>query len=198
MGRRPANHVFMAGVYVFPGGRVDRTDARVRTADELRPGIARRLAKSCALSRARALAVAAIRELYEEAGLMLGTPIENPPRRISPSPTWRAFAEASLAPSLAPMEYVARAITPPGYARRFHARFFLADARHVHGELSGDGELSDLCWVSLSRARDLPIARITGAILDEVKQRFADRNRGRRSIPVFKWRDGSELLVAYD
>ena len=99
MGRRPAKHVFMAGVYVFPGGRVDRADARARTADELHPKIAARLGKSCTPVRARALGIAAIRELYEEAGLMLGTQAEGSLSPGGPSPTWqRAFAEAGIAP----------------------------------------------------------------------------------------------------
>lgn len=198
MGRRQENHVFMAGVYVFPGGRVDRSDARVATANELLPDVAARLTKSCTPTRAHALAVAAIRELYEETGLMLGATVTHPPNGARLPPVWRAFAEAGLSPSLEPMEYIARAITPPGWSRRFHARFFLVDARHVHEKLAGDGELTDLRWVSLARAKELPTAGITRAILDELGLRFADRTRSDRPIPVFKWRDKRELIVGYE
>lgn len=198
MGRRGNNHVFMAGMYVFPGGRVDAADARVGTADELHPDVARRLAKSCTPSRARALALAAIRELYEEAGLMLGAAAARPPNGRPLAPTWRAFAEAGLAPALQPIEYVARAITPPGRARRFHARFLLADARHAHGKLAGDGELVDLRWVSIARARKLPTAGITRVILEELELRLADRERRLRPIPVFKTRGGRDIAVDYD
>ena len=198
MGRREKTHVFMAGMYVFPGGKVDRADARVGAAEEMNEAVAARVAKSCSPRRARALALAAVRELYEEAGLMLAArrPATGAVRILQPA--WRAFAEAGLAPSLAPLEYIARAITPPGRPRRFHARFFLADARHAHGRLAGDGELVDLRWVPLARTRELPSAGITRLIIGELEQRLADANSNQRPIPVFRTKNGVDLATDYD
>jgi len=197
MGQREKNHVFMAGMYVFPGGRVDPDDARVAAAAELDADVAGRLAKSCTPRRARAIALAAIRELYEEAGLILGAPAPMASADALGEP-WRSIADRGFSPALAPLEYIARAITPPGRPRRFHARFFMADARHAHGELAGDGELVDLRWVPLAGAKELPTAGITRLILDEVTHRLADPERRRRPIPVFKTRRGRDTAVDYD
>jgi 8-oxo-dGTP pyrophosphatase MutT (NUDIX family) len=70
------------------------------------------------------------------------------------------------------LDYIARAITPPGQVRRFDARFFLADAAHLHGTLAGNGELHHLHWVPLNRAQALPLAPITRAVLELLKARY--------------------------
>ena len=72
MGCRGAGHVFMPNRYVFPGGRVDPADARVPVATGLRPEIDERLRRAATAQRARALAIAAVRETFEETGLIIG------------------------------------------------------------------------------------------------------------------------------
>jgi 8-oxo-dGTP pyrophosphatase MutT (NUDIX family) len=77
MGKRHQRHTFMPGKFVFPGGRVDPGDSRVAVASSYHPEVERKLAvlpKGGKLtpSRLKALAVAAVRETYEEAGLFIG------------------------------------------------------------------------------------------------------------------------------
>src|SRR5271170_8366073 len=72
MGRRHGGHDFMPDKWVFPGGRIDPSDFRAPVASELRPNVAARLNKTAPPKRARALALAAIRETFEECGLLLG------------------------------------------------------------------------------------------------------------------------------
>ena len=113
-------------------------------------------------SRVRALAVAAVRETFEETGLAVGD-----------------IRAGQLVPDLASLRYLGRAITPADSPIRYHARFFLCDARAARGRLAGDGELVDLAWLSLAAARSLPIIDVTNEILDCVEQRFgAGRSPG--------------------
>lgn len=166
MGQRGREQVFMPERYVFPGGGVEACDRYVRPAGELRQGVAERLTRSCTPARARSLAAAAIRETYEETGLMLAT-ASNPPEgnvRLE----WRGFHARGLAPALDKLDYIYRAVTPPGSPRRFNARFFMAFADDVHGEIAGNGELHDIAWVPISEALKMPIPHITGVVLREI------------------------------
>ena len=78
MGRRHGGHDFMPDKWVFPGGRIDRADFRAPFATDLRPEVAARLARTAPPVRVRALALAAVRETFEEVGLLLARPA--PPR----------------------------------------------------------------------------------------------------------------------
>ncbi|QYU67432.1 hypothetical protein J4558_21300 [Leptolyngbya sp. 15MV] len=127
MGIRHAKHKFMPSVLVFPGGRVDRADHGVKAITELRPETEALLRHRAPPSLARALAVAAARELVEETGLLLGE-----------------MQGAKLRPDLAPLDYLCRAVTPADRAMRFNARFLLAPAEAVRGEIAGSGELEQL------------------------------------------------------
>ncbi|MDA0260811.1 MAG: NUDIX hydrolase [Proteobacteria bacterium] len=194
MGRRRQNHMFMPNVFVFPGGRVDAADARVRTETELRDDIRTRLTISCSDRRARTLALSAIRETAEETGVLVGIPSDLRQKNNLPA-AWQSFAAAGLAPALDRLDYVARAITPPGNARRFHARFFVTDASGAEGSLKGDGELDALSWVPIDDVKDLPTAWITRFVTNEVKQRLEHSDGAQdRPIPVIKFRK----IVEYD
>jgi 8-oxo-dGTP pyrophosphatase MutT (NUDIX family) len=117
MGRRHKRHAFMPGRFVFPGGRTDPADGRVAVADDLHPLEERKLmaaATRATAARAKAIALSAVRETYEEAGLLIG---RSQPF-ASRSPHWQGFVAHGIAPSLAGLRYVARAITPPGRVRR--------------------------------------------------------------------------------
>src|SRR5450432_1343941 len=75
VGRRHDKVVFMPGKFVFPGGRVDKSDNRIPVAAPIPKALEANLLKGSPKitpSRARALAVAAIREACEETGLCLG------------------------------------------------------------------------------------------------------------------------------
>src|SRR6202046_5455132 len=75
VGKRHDKVVFMPGKFVFPGGRVDKSDNRVPVAAPITKELEANLLKGSpkiTTSRARSLAVAAIREACEETGLCLG------------------------------------------------------------------------------------------------------------------------------
>ncbi|MBM3485903.1 MAG: NUDIX hydrolase [Alphaproteobacteria bacterium] len=163
MGERHVKHRFLPQRYVFPGGRLDASDSRVRVGAPLDAAVAAQMARMVTPRRAAALAAAAVRETFEETGLLLGAPDPSPGKPVPES--WKAFFATGLAPSLAHLEYIARAVTPPLRPIRFNARFFMVDARHITGEIGGSGELLNLHWVPIADARRLEIPVITGKIL---------------------------------
>ncbi len=182
MGRRPRRTVFMPDQYVFPGGGVEPCDRWVRPATELRPAVAARLTRACTPGRARSLAAAAVRETFEETGLALGRPAPAVNGRLRPE--WRDFHATGLAPALDRLDYIYRAVTPPGLPRRFNARFFLADAADAAGTLGGNGELLDLRWVTVTEAMGLPLPYITAVVLEEVEHMYASPPDPDRDRPV--------------
>lgn len=175
MGRRHMRHAFMPGKFVFPGGRTDPADSRVPVASPLPPEEEARLtarAGRVSAVRARAIALSAIRETYEEAGLLVGRRAPFSTRR----PDWQGFVRQGVAPSLETIRFIARAITPPGRVRRFDTRFLAAWRGDVAAELPGGGptsELEELVWLPLTEARRADIPAITGTILDELERRLA-------------------------
>lgn len=193
MGRRARGHVFMASKWVFPGGRIDRADFRAPSASELTPEVARRVERSASPSRARALALAAVRETFEETGLLMAR------RGVAKAPLgpWKAFVERGALPHLAPLDFVARAVTPPGRARRFDARFFTADAEALLSlePEAGCGELDEIGWLSFPETRDADLPAITRFVLDELQKRLADPAR---PIPVVKMVRGKHSVVPLD
>ena len=118
---------------------------------------------------ARAISIAAARELFEETGLALGVPGTWP---VAPPEGWAGFAARGLRPVADGLRFVFRAITPPGRPRRFDARFFLADAAQVAGDAedfsAACDELSHLHWVPLHETRRLDLPFITEVVLSEV------------------------------
>ena len=178
MGRRHASQVFMPGHYVFPGGRVDPGDHRVRPATPLRAEVAQQLERSATPGRARALAAAAVRETFEETGLMLGRPAAGRPLPGG----WEGFAEAGLAPAFDRLDYIFRAITPIGRPRRFNARFFMVEARHLSGAMRCSDELEDVDWVPTGEVAALPASPITHMALAEFL-RVVDAPRA-AAVPV--------------
>lgn len=176
MGRRGAGHVFMASKWVFPGGRLDRADYHAPAARELTPETAALVERTAAPRRARALAIAAVRETFEETGLILGRPTTGGAKATGP---WRAFLDRGVLPDLQPLSFVARAITPPGRARRFDVRFFMADASALVSLEPGEGcgELDEIAWISLSQMKTLDLPAITRFVVNEAALRLdaADR-----------------------
>src|ERR1700759_3885942 len=74
VGKRHDKVVFMPGKFVFPGGRVDKTDNKIRVAPPISKELEANLMKGSPKtpsSRARSLAIAAIREACEETGRCL-------------------------------------------------------------------------------------------------------------------------------
>ncbi|MDX1736177.1 MAG: NUDIX domain-containing protein [Halioglobus sp.] len=197
LGKRSAGHKFMPNKFVFPGGKVDRADSRIRPPHDLHPEVMRRLRRGCSESKARALALAAIRETYEETGLIIGEP--DSPTLRSRSASWGDFLQHDVNPRLDVLHYVARAITPPYRNRRFDARFFMVEARHIQGEVherpSGSGELLDLHWIELSKAREMEqLPHITRAVLREVARRLDEGHGQEVEGPFVYTRHGRSVV----
>lgn len=193
MGRRAQGHVFMAAKWVFPGGRVDRTDYHAPSASDLEPREAALLSRGARPSLARALAMAAVRETFEETGLLLAQPA--PPR--PGSGPWREFLAQGALPDLAPLAYVARAITPPGRSRRFDARFFMAEADALMSleRTEGCGELDEIAWLELSKTGEVDLPAITKFVLSEVRERM---EQPRRPIPFVRFMRGQHAIEHLD
>ncbi len=190
MGRRAKGHVFMASKWVFPGGRLHASDYRIASASELHRDTASRLHLTAPPPRARALAAAAVRELFEETGLVLGQAGRGQTR----SPEWRDFLATGHLPHLEPLRFVGRAITPPVRPRRFDARFFTVDAAHLVSldPGSGCGELDEIAWFDWEAAAQLDLPSITRAILADVAARLDDPAR---PIPYHRFDHGRHRLL---
>jgi len=168
MGRRHAGLAFMAGKHVFPGGRTDPRDGRMPRCDDLDGREIARVARHPA--RARAIALCALREAWEEAGIVLGRPSRNSGSNLLPD----GFLTASVVPSLSPLRLIARAVTPPGAVRRFDTRFFAVWRDELAAETGEQsGELEALGWHTLDEAADLDLAEITRIVLDDLRARLA-------------------------
>lgn len=204
MGQRRPDLAFMPGKYVFPGGRVDQTDKDIAVGADLAAGEVDKLLLDMkghpSAPRARALAVAAVREAFEEAGLIIGCPDPAGACTAPDGTDWIKFLATGFAPSLAPLTYFARAITPPGRPRRFDTRFFCCDISAVaHRVESIDGELSGLDWFTVEAMRALDLPSITRVIVEDLGDRLALGPLGPSdaAIPYYHQRHGTfkrELL----
>ncbi|MFN3868642.1 MAG: NUDIX hydrolase, partial [Hyphomicrobiaceae bacterium] len=200
MGRRRATQVFLPNKFVFPGGRVDRCDRTAPCGDDLDEDEARLLLAGmkgrASLSRARALALAAIRETFEETGLVVGcAPQSSQPRPARMTPEWQAFLATGRIPAVGALRYFARAITPPSRPRRYDTRFFIADASAITARRQAiDDELRDTGWFTLGEIRGLDLPNITRAIVEDLAFALAGEaasHRSARQIPFYAFRNGS-------
>ena len=196
MGERSARHAFLPGRFVFPGGRLDVADQRLATDTDLRPEVLAKVATGTTTSRARGLGLAAVRETFEETGILVGTKRHAAVR--TRSETWRRFFSHGVSPHLEALDFVARAITPPGRPRRFDARFFMADASEIAAELdlsNASGELLKPVWLTLGEARAADVLPITSCVLDEVEGRLSGRRDPSGHVPFFIPRRGKALIL---
>ncbi len=177
MGMRHAKHKFMPSVLVFPGGRVDRADHGVKVLSELKPETLALLAHRAPPSLARALGVAAVRELHEETGLLMGE-----------------MKGKRLMADLSALDYLCRAVTPTSRSMRFNARFLIAPASAVRGEIAGSGELEGLDWYPLSRALGAKLANITERILVEFRAWHATAPASRAALPKIVYRGNDNRM----
>ncbi|PST25253.1 NUDIX domain-containing protein [Mesorhizobium plurifarium] len=187
MGKRHSAHVFMPDLYVFPGGRRDPGDHRLKFAGDLHPAVLRSLreneGRAITEARARALALAAARELYEEAGVSLGRAHK------------RQEAALPFLPDLSNLRYMARAITPPGLPRRFDTRFFavFADEAEIDPSLVLESqELQDLQWIDVNDFSSLRVPEITAIILSDLRTGLESEPSlpPERTVPFYFTRHG--------
>ncbi len=192
LGRRHDSHKFLPGKFVFPGGRVEPTDRLMPTAAPLHARDTERLMLNVqrpSKVKAAGYAFAAIRETYEETGLMLGTRSGD---INAPAGPWQAFAHAGIVPDLGALHFIARAITPPGRPRRFDSRFFAADvtavAHRAEGFVGPDAELVELVWLPITEARRLDMPTITAVTLEELQERIATGMSHDHPVPFYRMR----------
>ncbi|MCB1457800.1 MAG: NUDIX hydrolase [Nitratireductor sp.] len=176
MGKRNQKLKFMPGALVFPGGSVDRSDGSVPAADCMNPVTEERIVAGLrgkpSRRAARALGMAAVRELAEESGLIIGTRAAVEMNHKG----WEDFARAGLAPSLGGLSLLARAITPPGPPRRFDTWFFVTHSASIghqpEGGFDPSGELENLQWISPENAINGDTREITRVMLVELMNRL--------------------------
>lgn len=186
MGKRHGGHSFMPNLWVFPGGRIDRADFHAPHATDLKPDVAATFQAHLKGGRGKALALAAIRETWEEAGLLLATRAEPRPS-VGP---WREFVAQGALPDLDALDIVARAITPPMVGKRFDTWFLMADAeRLISLDRQPDcGELEEIAWVEFDEAVALPLPSVTRMMIREAVERRKDPARPK---PFLRFRQGA-------
>ena len=199
LGRRHERHVFLPGKFVFPGGRVDAVDRVMPVAVSLHPNTERRLLAETRFTNGRdalAIALAAIRETFEETGLVIGT--KGAVAGDVPSGPWSKFVQTGFYPDPSVLQFIARAITPPGFQRRFDARFFCVDGSKIAHRLDGivhaNAELVELKWLPISDAQWLDLPVITGLVLEEILLRQRAGFTRDLPVPFYVTRDGDFTL----
>src|SRR5437763_2097725 len=185
-GRRPGHVKFMPGVYVFPGGAIDREDNKpwaVETGGEHLPP---RLLRS---------ARAALRETWEEVGVLVG-------RRAAPAAlsdaaglagVEGAYAAAGIAAAIDTLTYIGRAITPTRVFRRFNTRFFLAEGSNVFGEPASSEELEDVGWHPVGRQPLAALRDVSHCMLQRATAVLAGTARG--EPPLFCTARGQRRIL---
>lgn len=191
LGRRHQRHRFLPGKFVFPGGRIEPSDRLMAVSAALQERHVARLMRRLrrpSVAKAAAFALAAVRETYEETGLMLGAPQAGP--IAAPPGPWAAFAKAGVVPDLSAVHFVARAITPPKRPLRFDSRFFAAEvaaiARRDEGFVGPDKELVELVWLPITEARRLDMPGITAVVLEELQDRIAAGMELDHPVPLYR------------
>lgn len=177
---RPGGADFAPGAYVFPGGTVHADDRSF--SDEIR--------------------AAAVRELFEEAGILLArkgtrfaraSDCEKLRQLTQPGMAFdRALGELGLVPAFDRLVPFARWVTPAQLRRRFDARFFLARLPAGQSVRPQEGEVTDWLWVAPQRALENPeitLVYATRVVLESVADTknlsalFA-RARRMKEIPI--------------
>ena len=191
MGQRGSKAVFMPGKFVFPGGAVDAGDQDIPIG-QMGGACDARLGEDCAIAP-NALLAAAVRELWEETGQIIGDPGDWP----DAPPGWDGFAATGHRPTAAPLSFFFRAVTPRGRPRRFDARFFLADAADLRSDpddfTGAEEELSHLQWVPLKEARRFDLPFITQVVLAELIGHLKHGGPV-QDVPFFRNNDEDHLI----
>ena len=178
--RRPGGADFAPGAYVFPGGTVHEHDHASQ--DEIR--------------------AAAVRELFEEVGVLLArhgkrfvreSDSEKVRRLIENGKTFGdALGELGLEPAFDRLVLLARWVTPAQLRRRYDARFFLAQLPPNQVIRPQEGEVTDWLWIAPDKAlasRDLTLVYATRTVLESVASdkdsaRLFSRARRQGDVPT--------------
>jgi len=170
--RRPARSSFAASAYVFPGGAVDAADSSdevLRLAPEFDPTIAAPRMRLDDPALVAGLHVAAVREVFEETGILVGARAGGGALGEADARTL-ATARASLLGGLpfaevlrrhelriAPerLVYIAHFITPEGEPRRYDTRFFAVEAPLEQEAAHHAAEATASGWYTAAEALDM-------------------------------------------
>lgn len=178
--RRAPSMAFAAGMYAFPGGVVDPHDEAVHVAwaGPAEKDWADRLGLD--VPGARAVICAAVREVFEECGVLLAGPDADSVVGDVSGPGWEAARLALLAREVGLAELLAdrrltlrsdllapwsRWLTPESEPRRYDTYFFLADLPAEQRTRDVGGEADHAVWVTAAEALDLPMLPPTAATL---------------------------------
>ena len=188
MMRRPAAMKFAPGAYVFPGGSVDPSDAspEIGWYGPEPAEFGARLGASAEL--ARALVCAAVRETFEEAGVLLAGPADGGAVSTASGSSWQADRLALVEGGLTLGELLARRglviradlltpwarwITPEGESRRFDARFFVAALPAGQLPTGHAAEADEVAWlrpadaIAAGQAGDISLLPPTASTLHD-------------------------------
>ncbi|MEP1230444.1 MAG: NUDIX hydrolase [Litorimonas sp.] len=169
MGQRSKRHDFMPNVYVFPGGRVDRADSFAPYSHDLSARTQHILESAYSPRKARAVALASVRETWEETGLMLGAPSTDL-RNINHE-SYDDFRQAGQTPDLSGIEVFGRAVTPPHRHKRFDAWFFVKHMGDIAPLSVRDSqELLNVDWFTFSQIKQLETQRATTMMIDVLQK----------------------------
>ena len=203
MGKRAASHRFMPNKFVFPGGRLDLIDQRLQVPGELSQPVMERLRKATKKTvndrKLRGLALAAIRETFEETGLIVGRPASQTVKTAHP--VWREYLAHGAEPPLEHMDFIARAVTPAYRTRRFDTRFFLIHGQFIYNDpeqiTDASGELNELHWLTLDEARQRDLPAVTRWAIDLVERRINRRQAEqlRQTAPFVRFAKGQEISI---
>lgn len=170
MGQRSPRNDFMPSVYVFPGGRVDRADSYADYSRDLSARTERILESAFTPRKARACVLAAIRETWEETGLMVGR--KQPWTKTIRDKSWQAFRQNDVLPNLSNIEVFGRAVTPPHRHKRYDTWFFVQAFSGDDSQISDSGELTNVDWYDWKQIKSLEMQRATTMMLSVLKDYF--------------------------
>jgi len=198
LGKRSNQARFMPGAWVFPGGVVDKNDFTSCKNKSLSTEIIKKLAVAKNSNLANALAIASIRETAEETGLLLGKFNKNIYKKnIDLTNGLDIMANQKLCPDLDKINYLGRAITPTFSPIRFHARFFVADAKFLKGKIKISQELVEIKWIPLQEATSLPMADVTEFMINELLKfngKILTLKKHLHDRPMFTWKNGQQWI----
>jgi 8-oxo-dGTP pyrophosphatase MutT (NUDIX family) len=225
MVRRHPEAPFMGGAYVFPGGRVDIGDHGAATAawcdgiEDARDGLA-----DMSAADAIACRLAAVRELFEEAGVLLARPAEDVTdaadrvTHLQPARselhagrrTLRDLTEpAGFRVALDTLRPFAHWVTPPVEGRRFDTRFFVARMPEGQTAAHDTAENIDSAWLTPAAAigaalnGSIVLPPPTWAVLRHLEHfaaveavlAWCRRQRVARCEPVMLIQNGTRVLL---
>ena len=196
MGKRPIKSKFMPSIYVFPGGAVDHIDYQANKLFKLSASINKNKIKTRSDNHTKAIMFAGIRETAEECNLYLAKKCKRQKKNLILNNSWDNFLKKSLLPSFDNLFYFGRAITPSYLKIRFHARFFITNYKNFIGKIKSNGELEDLGWVEIQKAKLLPIADVTEFLINRMIN-LKENNKllaKNNSSPMFTRKNNKEWI----